>query len=947
MRKTLVAIAATLFVLPPIAFTQNLGGNPGKLKWKQINSPQQRIIFPPALDSQAKRIHHIASLLDTAKLFSLGSEQRKWNVVLLNQTTQSNAYVRLAPVMSEFYMNPSQDNFSLGSLRWDDNLVIHEQRHMHQFANFNKGFTKVFSFLLGQEGQLLANGMTVPDYFFEGDAVWQETAVSPQGRGRLPAFYNGLKAVWLANKKYSWMQLRNGSLRNYLPDHYEIGYPLVAYGYAKYGPDFWKKVTQDAVRFKGLFYAFNNAVKRHSGISYPQFRKDALKYFKDRVLPVQATEEAAQYLTPIVKNNVVDYLFPAYVGDDSILVTKRAYNEINSFYLIAGGNEKRIRVKDLVTDDYFSYNNGKVVYAAFKSDARRTNKDYSDICLLDIYSNKHRRLTSGAKYFSPDINAAGTEIIAVNVNADGTNFLHRIDAGTGKLIAQVPNPENYFFTQTKFLNAVEVVSAVRKANGQMALVKVDLQNGAIQTLTPFSYNVLGYPSIKNDTVYYSMMQASGSKNNTGRTVADKIFAVDLKSGNNYQLSNNVNGYYYPVANKNGEILVSAFTAHGLRLVKLSRSPGALQPVDGVAGDDISEVIISQRNFLADKSLDNAMVEPTTYKKSFRLFNFHSARPLVDGVEYGYDFFGNNVLSTFSNTISYRYNTNERSSKLGYNLTYANLFPFLTAGVEYNFNRNIDTAIGSGINFNSVKANLGFYIPLRFVGGRTIKNLTFGGGYNVEQLPYIGIGKNVLDNIAFKYANSFLSFSNAARRARQHINPRWAQAISLNYRKGFNYFETGKFVGNSAFYFPGFSRNHSLVLNAAVQKRDTFPDFFSNNFSYSRGYEALNTRRMYKIGANYHFPLFYPDWGLGNIFFIQRIRANAFFDYSNARARVNRVLTDIINRSTGGEIYFDSKIWNSLPVSIGVRYSHLLDTDLQNPRATGRWEIILPINIIPD
>ncbi len=941
MRNFFVAFAFAQFLVPLAAFTQNLGGNAANIRWQQINNPKQRVIYPPALDSQARRIHHIASNLDSFKLYSLGDEHRKWNTVLLNQTTQSNAYVRLAPVMSEFYMNPSQNSFSLGSLRWDDNLVIHEQRHMHQLANFNKGLTKVFSFLLGQEGQLLANGMTVPDYFFEGDAVWQETILSRQGRGRTPAFYNGLKAIWLAEKNYSWMQLRNGSLRNYLPDHYEVGYPLVAYGYEKYGPDFWKKVTQDAVRFKGLFYAFNNAIQRHAGISYKQFRLEALQYFKEKTLPAEVSKETVQYITPISKNNVVDYLFPAYISDDSIIVTRAAYNEINSFYLLTGGKEKRIRVKDLVTDDYFSYKNGKVVYAAFKSNARRANVDYSDICILDIYSNEQKRLTSGATFFSPDINESGTEIIAVKVNSDGSNYLTRLDAANGKILNEVPNQQNYFFTQTKFLNNAEVVSAVRNAIGQMALIKVDLQNGATQNLTPFTYNVLGYPSVKNDTVYYSMMDAATN-------VADKIFAVDVKSGSNYQLTNNTNGYYYPVTNKKGEIMVSAFTADGHRLAKLNSVNSSWQLASPKpAAADITRLDLGQRDFLLDSTLNKALAATSRYKKSFQLFNFHSARPYVSSVEYGYDFYGNNVLSTFSNNFSYRYNRNEQSSTIGYNAVYAALFPYLTAGLEYTYNRNIDTAIGSGINFNAARANVGFYIPLRFIGGRNIKNLTVGAGYNLEQIPYIGIGKNVFDNVGFKYASSFLSFSNVSRQARQHINPRWAQAVSLNYRKAFNFFETGKFVGSTAFYFPGVSKNHSLVLNAALQKRDSLPDFFSNNFSYSRGYEALNTRRMYKLAANYHFPLSYPDWGVGNIFFIQRIRANAFFDYSNARARVNGQLRDIINRSAGGELYFDAKIWNALPASIGVRYSYLLDTDLRNPGATGRWEIILPINIIPD
>jgi hypothetical protein len=105
--------------------------------------------------------------------------------------------------------------------------------------------------------------------------------------------------------------------------------------------------------------------------------------------------------------------------------------------------------------------------------------------------------------------------------------------------------------------------------------------------------------------------------------------------------------------------------------------------------------------------------------------------------------------------------------------------------------------------------------------------------------------------------------------------------------------------------------------------------------------------MFKWGVNYHMPLFYPDLGVGNIFFVQRIRTNLFYDNNRARARLNGKLTDIINRSTGTEIYFDGKIWNALEGSIGFRYSYLLDVDLQFPSAKGRFEIILPINIIPN
>ena len=170
-----ILAALWLFLLPVFVQAQIFGGNPASLKWKQINTSHTRVIFPQGLDSQANRINAINQLLGKTTAYSIGGKQRKWDILLLNQTTIPNAYVRMAPIMSELYLTPEQDNFSSGSLRWVDNLIIHENRHIQQFSNFNSGLTKVFSFFLGQEGQLLANGIAIPDYFFEGDAVWQET----------------------------------------------------------------------------------------------------------------------------------------------------------------------------------------------------------------------------------------------------------------------------------------------------------------------------------------------------------------------------------------------------------------------------------------------------------------------------------------------------------------------------------------------------------------------------------------------------------------------------------------------------------------------------------------------------------------------------------------------------------------------------------------------------
>ncbi len=931
-----IRLAALLFLWPFCSNAQNFGGNAPSVEWWQINTPKARIIFPKGLDSQANRIASVMLLLDTATAYSIGGPQKRWNVILQNQTTIPNAYVRMAPKMSELSMTPPQDNFSTGSLRWDDNLIIHENRHIQQFSNFNKGFTKVFSSLLGQEGQLFANGLFLPDYFFEGDAVFQETLVSAQGRGRMPSFYNTFKALWAANKNYPWMKYRSGSLKDRMPDHYEIGYLLVAYGYEKYGPEFWKKVTEDAVRLKSLF---NKAIEKHSGIPFKQFRQDAVNYFKQQTLP--NTETSVTYITPVQAKNVVDYSFPHFLSDGNILVSKKSYKEVPAFYKITNGREEKIVVKKQSLDEYFSCNDNSIVYASYQSDPRWGNRDYSVINVVDIHIKKQVQLTSRSKYFSPDINKEGTKILVVKTGANGTNNLVLLNAANGTELQTIPNPRNYFFTYPKFLNDKESIATARNPEGNMSLVKINNETGSIDLLTIFSFNVMGFPFIKGDTVYFSRMDND----------ADKIFACVLSTGKVYQLTNNTNSVYAPSINSNNEIVYSAYTASGLRLVKTGlvslqwerQIAMNLIPVDG----PFSEKALKYAGSRILEEIQSHSFPATPYHKGMHLFNFHSWRPVVDDPEYGYTFFSDNAMSNFSNAITYTYNRTDMSHTIGYSAVYGGWFPLFNLSAEESFNRTVDTAAGKSFRYNTATFKAGFSVPLNFAGGRTNKFLNFGAGYNLEQYYYRGVGKNVFNNRAIDYMNAFFSFSNVSRKALQHINPRWAQAVSVNYRDAFTYSSSHKVTGSAALYFPGIGINHSLVLSAAYQKRDTLPDLFSKSFSYARGYEALSTRRMYKLGANYHLPLLYPDGGISGLLYFQRIRANLFYDYNNAKARVNGVLTEIINRSAGTEIYFDTKVWNSLPVTIGVRYSRLMDADLLNPGVKNRWEIILPVGLIPD
>jgi len=102
--------------------------------------------------------------------------------------------------------------------------------------------------------------------------------------------------------------------------------------------------------------------------------------------------------------------------------------------------------------------------------------------------------------------------------------------------------------------------------------------------------------------------------------------------------------------------------------------------------------------------------------------------------------------------------------------------------------------------------------------------------------------------------------------------------------------------------------------------------------------------MLRLGANYHLPLIYPDWGFGNILYFQRVRLNTFYDYTRGES----VRTGIAYpfSSVGGELYFDTKWWNQLPLTVGVRYSRLLNNEYRGTTQPNQWEIILPVNLLP-
>ncbi|HZG99849.1 MAG TPA: hypothetical protein VEY32_02150, partial [Flavisolibacter sp.] len=303
-----------------------------------------------------------------------------------------------------------------------------------------------------------------------------------------------------------------------------------------------------------------------------------------------------------------------------------------------------------------------------------------------------------------------------------------------------------------------------------------------------------------------------------------------------------------------------------------------------------------------------------------------------------------ILATFSNQLYYRYNQNERSHTTGFTAFYGGWFPMLSAGAAFTKDRHIKRQNQATLTIDQTEANIGYNIPLNFSQGRTLKFLNFGSAFHLSDVRPTGATKAVLKPFQTTYLRHSIRFSQQLQRARQHIFPRAGYALSTDFRHRLDEYGYQR-LHNGNLFLPSPFTNHNIVLTGSLQQTDTSNVLFSNRFINARGYTDFYFSKMWRGSVNYHMPLAYPDFGIGNIVYLLRLRSNVFYDQSRMFSNNRKNTLDL--RSAGTELFFDTKWWNALPVTFGVRYSYLLDSRLVGRSSPHVFEFIIPIDLIPN
>jgi hypothetical protein len=930
-----------LLLLSFKSFGQAEGSHPSTIKWKTIENDKVRIIFNDSLENEAIRAANFIAFINENKTISVGNKTKKIDLLLSNNTVESNGYVGLAPYRSVFYTTAFQNTNSIGTVNWLNGLAIHEYRHALQFTNARTGLTKFMYYFMGETGWSSASNLSIPNWYFEGDAVLAETLFSNSGRGRTPDFFKEQRALLLNNINYSYQKARNGSFKDMVPNHYPLGFAMLNYGRNHFGVEMWPKVLAEGASYKKIVWPFSRSLKENTQLSTPKMYilayKELREQWQEELKNIPLTSSLPIKLKQ--EKTVTNYIFPNYLSDGSIVCIRNSYKETPYLIQIKEEVENKLCAIGITTEDYLNVSGNKASWMEKQINPRRNSQSYSVIVTYDFVSKKRTEITKKTKLFSPSFNKNGDRIVVVQANENNKNSILILNESDGSVLKKISNPENDFISYPNWTKNENEIVYIAKRNSLVSFQKNNLTTGITTQLTPWSAHAISTYTLTDDQIYYTASY-SGINN---------IHVVDLNGKQNIQqiTSVKINAEMPALSKDKNTLLYSDYTPKGSQLVTQNLQdikkikPVILEPSEmeryKIHTTDIEHNILD--------SIPTAGFVKKDYKSIFNGIKLHSWDITHDLPITAVNLHFDNILNDFSSVLSMYYNDNEKKAGLYGGLEYARYFIKLNASLTGN-NRSAEAIINNyyvDVDFRENIASVGASLPLNWIKGNYYKSLKVYADYeNISTNNYTINNINYDNSLRFNALQLGFNIQNLRRLAPQNLQSRWGQIFNIKYVKSLDDTVTSeKITGSITFRTPGLLQNHGMQFNLRIKKELQSNDYlFQDTFIHARGYSQIPNDLEKVTSIDYRFPICYPDFGMAGILYLKRVRANLFYDMGTVELQAYKL--NFTQNSSGFEIFMDTKLLNMVPFSLGFRTSFLQNTDFVDQSKKTDFRVIFNI-----
>ena len=920
------------------------------IKWQQINTAHFRVLYPQGFSAQGQRMANTLEHIYAPVSVSLGREPlRRTDFILQNQESVANGFVTLGPRRSEFYTTTPQKPSLLGNNDWLSMLALHEYRHVVQYDRSRTGFTNLVYYIFGQNTQNAVASGSVPSWFWEGDAVGIETAMSKSGRGRIPEFSREFRANLLEKGPFNYSKQYLRSFKDYIPNHYVLGYHFNTYLRTKYGAEAVEHMIARTwnVAFIPFWYSFS--MRKATGKKMPANYRDMMADLKEQWTAQLAKETLTDFQTINYRKKKVftNYDYPQILDDGNIVVLKSGLADIPKITLIdvESGKEKTLFTPGPINSaEMLSVSGSTIVWNEFEYDPRWLRNSYSVIKTYNVATKQQNTYTSKSRYSAAALSPDRSKIATIEMPDDYSCSLVVLDAFNGKPLRKISSETNTFYSMPRWGEDNRQVVVMKTDNGVKSIEIIDTETGIVELVLPPGEEQISNPVLSGGFVYYSSAYSG----------IDNIYAVNVADKSRYRITSSKYGAYSPVVGADGSsIYYNEYTVAGTDVVKIDLNKSTWQPLAEVVDTDIHyyEPLIEQENNSA--ILDNvpdSIYQETRYKKKF--INVHSWGPIFTGDLNSFEIgmFSRNVLSTTDLFFGYEFDNQGNGNGI-LRLSYQGLYPILDLTTTYGFRRaDIQYTDTTGAvltdrrNWNEWVVKFGPRIPWKLTNSkyhRSMEILNYVGFTNVSNYTSTRSGEgrgysfNQLTN-GNLYQNEFkIILSNQLKRSKRDIYSRWGQLfIFENFSTPYGgSFKGGLTAIRAQLYFPGFARHHSINFLAGYQHQQITLDeneyWFNNRMPFPRGYPASVFENFYTVRSNYALPILYPDLHIGPWLNIQRIKAELFYDYGYGELDVTntdrnlQAKFDHLYGSTGIDLTFDINVMRALPlIELGVRFVYI-------------------------
>jgi hypothetical protein len=776
-----------------------------------------------------------------------------------------------------------------------------------QYNTLRRGVNRLLGWFLGEQISFLGTAH-FSIFILEGDATMAETEFSAFGRGLQPSWTMHYRAVGgnidggdklrrkdrqseaVGSDAYSDDYWFSGSFRDHVPNHYQLGYQMVRWGYDRLGDGVWADVARYVSRNPQFITPMPFGLKRNYGLGQRELLRRTFADLNAHWESLPRVENSSERIaTP--ENSYTTYQWPLWLDDSTLVAFK---SDLTSTPRIARVDAASGREEILTRTGQISsrptLSEGMLWWTEFRRSLLWEERVFSRLVSYDLETGRMITHHSDDQIFYPTPLPGSRNIAYVAYDWSGRYSIVRGERRTDL-------PHGVEVTGLAWDNATGTLYFIGLDDGGMFLAAAG--NGEFDRLTPSRH------------ITISDLRAGGGKLYFGSIVSgkDEAHAYDLATGEEYRLTESTYGSFSPsVPNSDGYAALTTYDRHGYHLALQNTAAATPQeqrllPVDLVnpRWKRWNVPVMDSLVYTPAEAEQSERERPSRrFSRMLNVFQPHSWVPA--------DFYPPTALSETDITAN-----------LGATLISQSLLSDAVSWIAYGWNRRGGSMVRGGLSYNGLGPTLDvdftwggasqvaytsipewiglerkkhaavtarLSLPMAVSSGKWFATLTPSAEYHYTNgLIYRPINEysgNITRGI--ERLSLALRYSGQTRMALSEFQPRWgfsarASHVSNPTNRDFK----SLWSVSLGAWLPGVVRPHGTRVRLAWQKaddRDNTPFIFQMKEVFPRGARYGFSSRQWRSGSiDYAMPVWYPEAGIPGVLYFKRIRLNLFGDYA--------------------------------------------------------------------